>query len=248
MKCTLLIIFLLFQQITFSQVNTERFRVELDSNSLSHQLGVKFNYSNGNSDISQVGFNGRTDYKHSDLRLFLVGFYKRGSENFRISISKGFLHFRGIYSPENMFSTEFFLQKEFNKFIKLDDRNVIGSGIRIKWMKSKNTRFFSGIGFMNEHEKISETDGIKNRSKWRLTSYNSVFYGKKNWNALFTNYYQPNSRNFSDFRFLIESKLSVKLNKSLSIVNNVSYRFDNKPPENVASGDLVLSNGIEVSF
>ena len=160
MKSILLIIFILYQTKLQSQVNTEQFRSSVDSNLFSNEIGINFNYSNGNSEISQLGLNGRTNYKHDSYRLFLIGFYKRGSENSRISISKGFLHLRGIYFSGKRISTELFVQKEFNKFIKLDDRNVIGSGIRIKWIKSSNTHFFSGLGVMSEHEKISEESNV----------------------------------------------------------------------------------------
>ncbi len=64
----------------------------------------------------------------------------------------------------------------------------------------------------------------------------------------FTSYYQPDVRQFSDYRILVQSGFSVKLAKNLSLTTSLEYRFDSEPMTDIEKYDVGITNGITARF
>ena len=127
----------------------------------------------GNTDLLTLKTRFRSDYLAAKYHLFIMGNLHQGSKDGKSFINKALIHLRGIQSVSRDFAVETFVQKQFNDFILLQDRNLVGGGLRIaplrKIAKSESDRAFNpyiGIGLMWEDEVINEdTNGRKNRNK-----------------------------------------------------------------------------------
>ncbi len=241
-----------------AQVNTEALRREDLSPGLHTTLGADLGLIAGNSDLLQLKSNLRFDYRNGGNHFFLVTQYQRGSTD-TLFINKGFAHLRGVkwFSPR--LQVEGFLQREFNEFINLEDRQLAGGGVRIRWIQRLEPaeeppplQINTGIGLMWEREQIDITGQATGdpyhgavASLLRSTNYFVVQWNIDSRLALFsTTYYQVDLGRFSDYRVLWEGRLGVNLTKRLSLTLNLNLRYDSEPPEGIKPYDLELTNGI----
>ncbi len=163
-----------------------------------------------------------------------------------------------MYTLNETYTLETFLQKEFNDFIELKDRNLIGGGVRMVLLRSRkgeiNGEEFSriywaiGIGAMWENEEI-EVVAEENTNLIRSTNYISLNWQiDKRLNFTLISYFQPALRSFSDFRILSEGSMGFNLTRAVIFKTTVSLRSDNEPPRGIKKHDLELTNGLSVSL
>ncbi|MCP4215316.1 MAG: DUF481 domain-containing protein [bacterium] len=238
------------------QVNTEKFRSEGDENKLEFKVGLSMALHKGNIDLLKVDADLNVNYKKNNSYLFLVGNLNYGEKNDAAYISKGFAHLRGIQRLSKRLMVEAFVQQEFNKFIKLEGRTLLGAGIRLLLFKSvKDDANFSaslGAGGMWETESFKEADGVvlkEDQSLFKSTNYLSLNYTiNKNTQLDNVTYLQFNLGGEKSTRINSDLIFAVKLSKSLSYKAKLHYRHDNNPPLTVKKDDMQLTNGLTLSF
>ena len=234
------------------QVNTETLRKSDLAQGFHNTAQLDLGMVSGNSEFLKLKTGFRTDYISKKYYAFMVIQYQRGTKNQNKFINKGFIHLRNIRRFTERFRGELFAQKEFDDFILLKDRNLIGGGIRTELVSrntdKKNYRFFIGNGIMWENEKI-RTSPVSETRIVRSTNYVSLqLHNKNRWNINFVSYYQLNLESVEDYRILMDSTFGFKLSNSFSFRTNFNYRYDNEPPPNIKKYDLELTNGISFSF
>jgi len=147
---------------------------------------------------------------------------------------------------------EVFTQYEFNKFLLLNDRYLIGSGLRIGFQRNERTNTYLGMGFMYEKEAYS-TDADKDEDKDQrlLRSTNYI----KNNIALSANielnntaYFQIASDDFNDYRILYDGGLDFHVNESFAFTIELNYRYDNDPHGDLGRSYIQISNGMSFNF
>ena len=245
---------LIFQN-AYSQVNTENLRRE--SLKPGWQTSIKLNYGlvDGNSEYSKLKTGARIDLNRKHNYFFGVVDYQRGFQNNKVFINKGFIHFRNVHGMYRNLQWELFVQKEFNEFISLKDRNLVGCGIttnphslRQKQESNRAFNFYFGIGLMWENELIDTTP------KYETKIIRSTNYVTLKWkidqriDLGMVTYYQVDVKKSGDFRILSESSLTFYLTKSLSFQSSVNFRFDNEPPTYIKKYDIEMNNGVIFSF
>ncbi len=255
-----LIVIILTFIITFNieilaQVNTESMR----KNKLAKPFGVSLNFDGtlvkGNSNYSKLKTGLRIDFKKNKTYIFTVGQYQLGLNDDSRFIHKGFGHFRGIRNLHRRIGIELFCQKEFNEFISLKDRNIVGGGLRIGLLLPDSTRNIMkdisiqmGNGIMWENEVLDAIPEIKTNIA-RSTNYLSLL-----WNVdkkLMLNmvvYGQFDVANFSDYRVLTQNTLSFNITKHVTFRSGFNLRYDNEPPATIEKYDLELNNGFGINF
>lgn len=254
-----IVFFLLSCSISFSQVNTEVFRREFAGDGLYHQINFDLGLVKGNTDYTSVRTNYRADLLDKKFHHFGILSYGYAEDAIRKKENRGFIHLRSSYELISFIAAEAFFQKEFNEFILLKDRNLLGTGARVRII---NTSFdhdsagnekmalytFFGLGAMIENEDISSKPP-KDITVGRMTSYLSVGLNV-NPNVLFkiVAYYQPCFDNFDDHRILSEGSMNFRINKHLSFKSTMRLRYDSRPPAKVKPRDLSLLSGIQVDF
>ncbi|OUW60643.1 MAG: hypothetical protein CBD58_04515 [bacterium TMED198] len=245
----LLFLFIFYSSLE-SQVNTESMRYGSNESLFKQTFDIGFDLEQASSKISNSSFSYRLDYTGlKKLSSFFILSYSNSyleKDNRKDIISnKGFAHGRSTYQLyDDFFFGEIFLQKEFNDFIFIKDRQLVGSVLRLKL--SQSYHLYLGLGIMSEKE-VYEFDPTKDLI--RSTNYLS---GSMNImeNIIFNNiiYFQFDLSNTNDYRVLLDSMIDFTVNENISISCVVNYRFDNDQHENLSKYYYILSNNLSVSF
>ena len=241
----------------FSQVNIENLRNDSLSNKLINKLSFNLSIEKTDVEVADFETNYRFDYNiNPKLKILFISNYKNGYKktpnNKNKIINKGFCHLRSIYKTSQVIMFEAFSQYEFNDFLLINNRQLIGSGIRFKSESIKNILIYIGNGFMYEIEKYDYTsfDTYELESNlFRSTNYFTL-NGTLTENILFQNtfYLQPNLSNFNDFRFLYDAELKINLKTNITFVASLNFRYDSDPHEGSTKKYLIYNNGISLKF
>lgn len=232
----------------FSQVNTEIMRPDLSKSGIHSNSQFNFGLSSGNVEYGQVGISSRLDMIGEKHYSFVIGNlnYREAREN--VVARSGFIHLRTSFLRINNFSTESFVQSEFNSFTLLESRFLLGSNARYKFNLDSNNSIAFGSGLFFEKETLEEE--IRYISdKWRWNNYLNIQLKINNvLKFVSSSYFQVDIFAISDFRMLNESNLEFAISKNLQFIFSLVYRYDEEPPKGVIHYDLVVSNGIRIKF
>lgn len=248
-------VFLIFVSAYVSaQVNTEVMRKGDDGFSLG--LKSLLSYQSGNTDKFSVSGGANIGYVGDFWYGFMAGNIGYSETSSVKDTWKGFGHVRGgrkLFT--DWFSVELFAQKEFDEFLSLNDRNLLGGSLRFysSLVDGIGLDLYLGLGLMMENEtfdysSIGESD--EGTTILRSTNYLSISW-KLNETLLFasTLYYQPAPEYFHNYRILLNSNLDVKIFKCFSFTTAVNFRYDNEPPVTVAEKyDVELNYGIKFNI
>lgn len=236
------------------QVNTEAMRMEGLAAGLHGSLGGDFGLNRGNTTLLNLKTNLRLDHRSGWGHNFVVGqigLVSSGTEEFT---NQGFVHIRSVKMLGERYFAEAFLQQQFDRSILLDNRQLAGGGVRIKWLANDSTAFgvlglTTGFGMMWEREVTDSGQTVGGDPDTRLlrsTNYLVLNWAMADKLALSaTTYFQFDLKNFQDYRFLLEGRLRVTLTRRITLVVNLNLRYDSEPPVGVAQPlDLALTNGL----
>ena len=235
--------------LTFSlawcQVNTESIRGDNKSPGVTNNMSLDFSYFSGNSEIIQLMGSYQMDYlTNSNWYGFLSVRYNRAFEKDKADFSnKGFIHLRTARPIMTQTDIEGFIQKEINHFINLENRELLGSYLRINQFED----LYWSIGIMHEKEKYNNNP----KEQIFIKSTNYINYKVNILNQVDLEnvmYYQFKLENPEDYRILWEGTLSIKASKGISFHTKVLYRFDKSII--IPDGDsyFEISNGFGFHF
>ena len=153
---------------------------------------------------------------------------------------KGFGHLR-IAKPFLVYTdVEGFVQKEFNHFIDLENRELAGVGLRVNLYKE----IFLGSGFMSEMEEYQNLPQEHNFIK--STNYlNYTFKFLEIFEIQNIMYYQFKLEELDDYRILWDGKLTILGLKGVSFHINCHYRYDKS---SIKPNYFEISNGLGFQF
>lgn len=241
-RLTALSFVLLLVQILSAQVNTEKLRKSAMTNGFSGDFGTSLNFKNGNSEVLNLGFGLRVEFKKSKNLLFTVNDFEFEESRGTKVVNKGFSHLRYNYILNDFWTSEAFTQIEYNEFTRLDLRNLYGLGVRLNFFKNKTVKLVFGTAYLFEIESLKDQNS-KDKNH-RSSNYFLTKVSFERFAFLNTIYFQPNLNNFQDFRVLNESSLVFELSKSLSFKSSFKMRHDNEPPINVRKTDTEVKNSL----
>ena len=216
-----------------------------------NSINLDLAYRSGNTELLTLRTRFRSDYLSKTYQGFVFGSLQQGRKNGEFFTNKGMAHGRIIRNLTDHILIESFVQKQFNESILLNDRNLIGGGVRFA-VRSPKSRFnlYFGTGAMWEHERINDkvVDEITTRIV-RSTNY-------INWTAQLdesiatsaTGYYQVHVRRVDDYRILFEGSIIFRLTTKLSFPFRVNFRYDNEPPIGIQKHDLEIFNGLSYTL
>lgn len=232
-------------------VNIESKRMHTDSIRFVVNSDLLFNYTDNNGAyILQIGSNLATQFKTKDLKsiFFLIGnvnLIRSKNEDFQNS---WFLHARFNQKLSQLLRLEAFVQNQKNKKLTINQRNLIGVGLRIKLFATPTTIAYVGNSYMYEIETINlSNQKFFNHRNSSYISLNKSFV-KYNLNLTGSFYFQPLYDNISNHRILSQFKAEVPLTKriSLSALYNYSViNFDSILEDNRSSN---ISFGFTLSI
>ena len=137
---------------------------------------------------------------------------------------------------------ESFLQKEFNYFIDLENRELIGGNVRFNPFE----QFFIATGAMHEKE-VYQSEEEQNFMK--STSYiNYSLQPMENVTIENVLYYQFKLEATDNYRILWEGKLSFQGPDWLSFYLSCNYRYDISEINSDGSSYFEITNGFGFRF
>ena len=178
---------------------------------------------------------------------------KFSEENDERSTNEAFGHLRWTRMRSPRWGYEAFGQMQFNEFLRLDRRSLLGGGFRFRLLRSPQQELFVGTGYMVEVERLDVPEDGPDEPKstnHRWTNYLSWkrTIGARQVRLGNTVYFQPRLDAPDDFRALNESTLEVNLTEKLSLGLHLRIAHDNRPPVDVEKTDYSLSNSLRYRF
>lgn len=251
-RILLLTIFSLVPGMLSAQlVNIESKRMQTDSIRFALNADFSFNHTNNDgSKVNQIDGAFSTQLKSKDLRkiYFLTGNYKLIDSEEKNLQNAWFLHGRFNYKFSQTLRFEAFLQGQYNQLLVVEQRNLIGAGLRIKWIDKENFTGYAGNSYMYEIETSDEagTTNYNHRNSTYLTL--SYFPKSEKFSVANTVYYQPLYREIGDYRILEQFRLDIPLSGWFRVFALYNYYFDSKTPLNTTEYTSNLSFGAGISL
>ena len=239
-----IIIIGLFTSSLIGQINTESMRDSNEKIGVEQNLNFSFTYISGSSEFMILNGFYRIDY-HSNSKWhgFFIVKYDRSFEKAQEDFShRGFGHLRTIKRFLPQIYLESFIQKEFNYFIDLENRELAGLGLRFK-MKDQ---LYIGIGGMHEKEIYKQNS---ERTFLKSTNYiNHAFQMMENVEITNIIYYQFQLESMDQYRLLWDSTFNLQAAEWLSFHINLHYRYDISDLNLDGNSYFELTNGIGIYF
>jgi hypothetical protein len=125
-------------------------------------------------------------------------------------------------------------------------RELLGGGLRLDVARGADGVLGAGVSAMYEHE--LRTDESRSET-WRLSTFLDFRRELKDYlQLLLVGWYQPNTRDFADFRASLVADLEIDLAGPLGLVVWGSWERDSRPPSGVEETDWTLRTGLRVSL
>jgi len=238
-----------------AQVNTEKLRRADSTTGVLFNTSLSFGIVRGNSEYVSARGAARLDYARGGNDNFAVVDYEfKESQRGKIA-NRGFLHLRSIWQLSSSLFVEGFTQAEFNEFISLKNRDLLGGGMRLHLFDTEDDRgrgildLFLGVGVMFEHELYATSPSETRFNRIRSTNYLTM-----NWmpddDVTFSlvGYVQPLIDNPEDVRLTSESSLEFALSEAFHFHVSASLRYHSRPVLSVKRYDFELRNGIRLAL
>lgn len=200
----------------------------------SNEVGLSL--QRGNVQVFQYQLGLRADYikgLHHSLAIGSMSYGESDGEPFQ---DQSYAHLRWTAMWWDHVGTEVFTQVQRAEFQLLTLRQLTGCGLRFTMF---NDHLAIGIGGMSDYERIStlETGSLDARA----TTY--IRLGKeweKRIKGQLITYFQPLFTDPEDYRILTTGSLEFSINKLFSLVNELNYAYDTRPPEQVINEDMQI--------
>ena len=236
-----------------AQVNIEALRGDTGAPGFSGALALNLEMHTGNTDLKEIGLEGRLDLDHPRVNTFMLARNDFGWEQGERFADEGLIHLRQHYPLHGRFGIEAFTQYNYDTSYWLDARALAGGGLRFNLVESEAFQLWQGASAFVEHERLSELmpedDHPDNATVVRWSHYlSSRIAVNDRVVSTCTVYFQPLWNEIGDTRILGETNLEIDLAGPLVLALNFVMRYDSRPPEGVSKLDTVLENGLAVTF
>ncbi len=225
----------------------ENLRIVTDTTGWSGNAGLAFSANKNTKSLLSFNANGHIQYSQAKDWVLLVTNFEIIDVDGALFNRSGFAHLRYNRKLSKKIKLELFNQNQFNSLSKIENRMLNGLGLRFKLSQSESAKFYYGLAYMHEIEKI--VDVLTRTYDHRLSSYLSfTLKSKGNFKLTNTSYFQPLIKNFSDHRLSNETNFEFNISKHLSFITSFNYLFDSKPPTDVVKVVYSIRNGINFKF
>ena len=244
----LAVCFLLFAPVLSAQVvNIEEQRIT-GTNDSTHWYG----YLRGSASLVkvkqqslQLQGQSKVQFKndpHLLLLLLNLNLLRAGDKDFA---KQAFAHLRYNHKFTDLLTGEAYGQLQTSPLQGLDQRRLVGAGIRWRLLKSPNgrQRIYLGAASLWEHNIYTENG---RQQFWnRSSNYISWTLRVGQQNALIaTTYWQPVWGLIKNYRFNTEWLFKIGLTKKLSLTIDLSFTIDKNLPPGAPSETYAWRNGL----
>lgn len=187
-----------------------------------------------------------------DIYAFF-GSFERGESSGRRIASSGFAYASWVRMLTPRFGWGVLAQHQFDEFTLLDQRSLLGVGVRHVRRPTPSLEMQLGTGYFYEYEELDVPPGGPDEQesyahRWLNFLVLGATFDEDRVSFVNTLYVQPRFDAFDDYRILDEAELSVRLTARMSLGLSANLRYDSRPPAGIESTDYGLVNRLRVSF
>lgn len=158
---------------------------------------------------------------------------------------QAFAHLRYNYKISDVWIWEAFTQVQSSPIQLLEQRNLLGTGIRYRLLKSADgrQRIYLGAALVGEENQF--TGAETKQTRYRSSNYLSMtFRPSKQVTLITTTYWQPVLGLIKNFRLSSEWVLKVDVTKKLAFTVDFDYSIDKNLPLGAPNETFSWRNGI----
>lgn len=241
-----------------AQVNTERYYKDYERMGIMYDNSFGLNFATGNINYLELSNRFRVDYNDTIQDYFAVADYTYRISNGKKNSNKGFIHLRTIRDLEErkFLMLEGYSQLEFNEFLLLKSRMLLGGGFRFdpialidsSLRQNGSLKLFLGTGIFYEYE-VYSTDPIIKSQLIRWSNYLSLVLNvSKKIDLNMVHYLQPAPQDFSNFRYVLNLALNTQLTGKLYYEMRVEYLYRSIVYGGKKPGDIEIKNTLRLVF
>jgi hypothetical protein len=230
-------------------VNIERRRIATDSTGWFGQANVSFSGSKNTKSVLALASGLLVEYKSKSTKdlWLLISDLSLISANKEKFSNAGFGHLRYNRKLGEAVRWEIFTQLQYNSLTHIEHRFLVGSGPRFKLTQFEQAKFYLGMAYMFEQEKLLAPKIFK--QDHRLSSYFSfTLTPEDDVSFISTLYVQPLLKQFDDYRISNETALTLGITDKLDLSAIFRYSYDSTPPLDVPRSIYSFANTILVEF
>jgi hypothetical protein len=235
----------LFAIITIAPVNIG------DKPGYSGTLKGSFETKRGNSDVDNYSAGLRAQYDNNSSYVLWSDFvFAYGKAFGETNTNKTYAHVRLVHTFLDIkeLNYEGFIQLGTNEFTNVEERNLIGGGLRYHKDLKNYGNFYLGLGGF--YEEINYLTSLDPREKnIRVNSYISYTkaFDKKS-KISYVMYYQPKVDESADFIVSNALELQVLIYKTLFLNFVLYYDVDSKPAHDIKKRDFTQKTSFLYKF
>jgi putative salt-induced outer membrane protein YdiY len=241
-----------------AQVNTETLRKRIKLVGYSFILEGSLTGDTGNTEGIAVGGGAGGGWGRDPHLIFGYARFDYTKYADVTSVNKTFAHVRYNYEFKPWLWGEVFVQAQSDAFQRLNVRNLVGTGPRVRVLHDVVPKAFDvycGTGYMFERDDISALVGATGPQNqtiqvWhRWNNYVAVAWEVDTRTTCATTFYlQPAFNAFADVRLLSETVLTFKVSKMFAAGVAGSVRYDSEPPTSVLPVDTEIKNTLTLTL
>ncbi len=193
----------------------------------------------------QLQIQGKVQYKDKrnlTLLLLNLNLLRADKQDFA---RQAFAHLRYNYKISDTWIWEAFTQVQTSPIQLLQQRNLVGTGIRYRLLKSKDgrQRMYLGAALVGEQNEF--TGDETKQTRYRSSNYLSMtFRPSKLVTLITTTYWQPVLGLIKNYRLSSEWALKVDISKKLAFTVDFDYSIDKNLPLGAPNETFAWRNGV----
>ena len=246
----IIILLLLTQAISAQVVNVERLRLDSRKPGWSGSVAGNIDLQRNQRSVFNLGTNANVQYRQdSNLFLFVnqAGLIKASGANL---VNFAFGHFRYTRQIMPQLAIEGFTQLQQNRVNGIQNRWLLGGGVRTRIFDLPGGTGFFGFLVMRERE-VEIVDSIPTHRDIRASFYLAGSYTPESapWiTAATTTYFQPRIGRIEDIRISTEWNVQIRLRDDLALTTIFELVYDSRPPVGLENTFYNLRNGLKFTF
>jgi len=213
-------------------------------------------YADGNTEYFEFELDGRIQHQTDRHRLRAIGIDMRRTA-LGVEVAEARMgHLRHNFRVWSRLSTIAFVQGQYNPFLRIESRVLVGGGARLEIFRGNLWRSAIGATVMRETEELTapDTDQSPPSSQAPTTKYRFNYFltlyrvEKKGLDIDIWGFYQPLVDDFKDARTSAAASVRVDIVGGLYLFSSYVVRHDDSPPVGVKELDSMMRSGLGWSF
>jgi hypothetical protein len=210
----------------------------------------------GNTRYFELSLEGRIQFQTERHRLRVLGLNMRRTA-LGVEIAEARMgHIRHNYRIWSRLSSIAYVQGQYNPFIRIQSRVLIGGGGRVDVFRGNLWRSAVGVTYMYEEEELTAAQGQRAAAqtsraaeKHRLSCFLTFYRVEKGgFDIDIWGFYQPLIADFGDARASGAASLRANVVGELYLFFNYMINYDSNPPPDVKDLDYILRSGLGWKF